>query len=98
MTGPCWPVIQGDRLSYAIACASIMAKVLRDRLMAFYHDLEPRYAFRLHKGYGTPLHASRLKRHGPSLFHRCSFAPVLRSLMSHQAVASAPEHAHTALA
>ena len=77
LAGPCWPIVSGDRLSYPIACASIMAKVFRDRLMAFYHRLEPRYAFHRHKGYGTPLHALRLKRHGPSLFHRHSFKPVL---------------------
>jgi ribonuclease HII len=77
--GPCWAVIGGDRLSYSIACASIMAKVLRDRCMAFYHDLDPRYAFHVHKGYGTPLHASLLSTHGPSLFHRRSFRPVIES-------------------
>lgn len=77
LTGPCWPVVHGDQLSYPIACASIMAKVFRDRLMAFYHRLEPRYAFHLHKGYGTSLHAARLKQHGPSLFHRRTFKPVL---------------------
>ena len=76
VAGPCWPIIQGDRLSYPIACASIMAKVLRDDCMAFYHELEPRYAFHRHKGYGTPLHALRLRRYGPSLFHRQSFRPV----------------------
>ena len=95
ITGPCWPIVQGDRLSYTIACASIMAKVLRDRFMAFYHELEPRYAFHLHKGYGTLLHAVRLRRHGPSLFHRRSFAPVARRLAQEQAAAAA-EDTHAA--
>ncbi len=77
---PCWPLVRGDQRSYVIACASIMAKVLRDRLMAFYHTLDPRYAFERHKGYGTRLHASRLAQCGPSLFHRRSFRPVLHEI------------------
>ncbi len=73
---PCWPVIGGDRRSYLVACASIMAKVFRDRLMAFYHRVAPRYAFNQHKGYGTALHTRRLAQFGPSSFHRTSFQPV----------------------
>ncbi len=73
---PCRPFIRGDQHSYVIGCASIMAKVLRDRLMEFYHDLTPDYAFNQHKGYGTALHAERLRAFGPSVFHRRSFAPV----------------------
>ena len=96
ITSPCWPIVQGDRLSYPIACASIMAKVLRDRFMTFYHELEPRYAFHLHKGYGTALHAVRLQRYGPSLFHRRSFAPVGRCPVQGQATASADERTHAA--
>ena len=77
---PCWPVIHGDQRSYVIGCASIMAKVLRDRLMAFYDRLAPQYAFQQHKGYGTSLHLQRLHAFGPSLFHRQSFRPVLEAL------------------
>ncbi|MBI4340838.1 MAG: ribonuclease HII [Candidatus Omnitrophica bacterium] len=77
---PCYPIIRGDQRSYVIACASIMAKVLRDRLMTFYHDLDSRYAFDRHKGYGTSLHAQRLRVWGVSLFHRRSFAPVREAL------------------
>ena len=73
---PCRPIIHGDRREYVISCASIMAKVLRDRLMAFYHRLDPAYAFHRHKGYGTPLHAARLSSCGPSVFHRRTFRPV----------------------
>ena len=73
---PCWPLVQGDRRSYLISCASIMAKVLRDRLMEFYHGLYPRYAFHRHKGYGTLLHAARLRQFGPSVLHRHTFRPV----------------------
>lgn len=72
----CTPLIQGDRRSYVIACASIVAKVYRDSLMAFYAGLDGRYGFELHKGYGTPLHLKRLNEHGASLFHRRSFRPV----------------------
>lgn len=72
----CWPIIHGDQRSYVISCASIMAKVLRDRLMEFYHGVYPAYAFHRHKGYGTVLHAQRLGRWGPSVLHRHSFRPV----------------------
>ena len=82
LSTPCWPLVRGDRRSYVIACASIMAKVLRDRLMTFYHQLVPDYAFDLHKGYGTSLHAARLRDHGPSVFHRRSFRPVLEAILA----------------
>ena len=76
----CWAIVDGDRRSYVIGCASIMAKVARDRMMRFYHRLAPRYGFHRHKGYGTPLHIARLKRHGPCLFHRHTFRPVYEAL------------------
>ena len=77
---PCRPIIRGDQRSYVISCASIVAKVLRDRLMAFYHELYPHYGFTRHKGYGTALHGARLRRFGPCLLHRASFAPVRQLL------------------
>lgn len=73
---PCWPIVGGDRLSYPIACASIVAKVTRDHLMRFYHRLFPEYRFDEHKGYGTPFHLEALRRHGPSPLHRMSFRPL----------------------
>ena len=73
---PCWPIVQGDRRSYIIGCASIVAKVLRDYLMQFYHDLYPRYGFARHKGYGTVQHANALASLGPTILHRFSFRPV----------------------
>ena len=79
---PCRPIVRGDQCSYVIGCASIMAKVLRDRLMAFYHELAPDYALDRHKGYGTALHAQRLRALGPSVFHRRSFRPVRELLPS----------------
>ena len=72
----CWPIIGGDHLSYPIACASIVAKVLRDSLMVFYHRLFPSYPFHAHKGYGTLAHLQALRSCGPSALHRLSFAPV----------------------
>ncbi len=79
---PCWPIVRGDQRSYVIGCASIMAKVLRDGLMEFYHRLAPRYAFNRHKGYGTALHSERLRALGPSLFHRRSFRPVADAILA----------------
>lgn len=73
---PCWTIVDGDRLSYPIACASIIAKVTRDRLMTYYHRLFPAYGFSRHKGYGTDLHQRSLQEHGPSFLHRMTFAPV----------------------
>jgi ribonuclease HII len=80
VTIPCWPIVHGDQRSYVIACASIAAKVVRDRLMEFYHDLYPAYAFDQHKGYGTSVHAKRLAKFGPSFLHRRSFSPVAEIL------------------
>jgi len=77
----CWPIIGGDRRYGLIACASIVAKVVRDELMAFYHELYPAYEFIRHKGYGTSLHAERLAALGPSLLHRHSFEPVRATLL-----------------
>ena len=69
-------VIKGDRLCRSIAAASIVAKVLRDRLMARAHIRYPQYGFLAHKGYGTAEHLRQLQRYGPCALHRRSFAPV----------------------
>ncbi len=69
-------IIKGDALSCAIAAASIIAKVTRDRLMAGYHETFPQYNFLSHKGYGTEDHLQRLALHGPCAIHRRTFAPV----------------------
>jgi len=63
----------GDATSYAIAAASIVAKVTRDRLMIALDDTAPGYGFARHKGYGTQAHYEALQRLGPSAFHRPSF-------------------------
>jgi ribonuclease HII len=66
-------IAHGDARCSAIAAASIVAKVTRDRLMGRLHELDPRYGFDRHKGYPTPEHALALARFGHSPVHRLSF-------------------------
>ncbi len=66
-------IVGGDGLSNAIAAASVLAKVHRDRLMEEYDALYPGYGFAVHKGYPTPAHREALRRLGPSPIHRRSF-------------------------
>jgi ribonuclease HII len=68
-------VVGGDRRSSAIAAASILAKVTRDRLMAVLHADDPRYGFDRHKGYATRQHLDAVARFGYSSLHRKSFRP-----------------------
>ena len=74
---PSLPVIRGDTLSYAVACASILAKVERDRLMRDLHRLHPVYGFDSNKGYGAPEHLEALIAYGPCPDHRLTFNSVL---------------------
>jgi ribonuclease HII len=69
-------VIGGDRRSAAIAAASIVAKVTRDRLMQNLHEDDPRYGFDRHKGYATADHLAAVARFGYSAQHRRSFRPA----------------------
>jgi ribonuclease HII len=69
------PIVGGDRKSTAIAAASILAKVTRDRIMATLHDEDPRYGFDRHKGYATREHLDAVNRFGYSARHRRSFRP-----------------------
>jgi ribonuclease HII len=69
-------IINGDSLCLSIACASIIAKVTRDRLMLEADSAYPGYGFAQHKGYGTRQHLTCLRRLGPSPVHRRSFRPV----------------------
>jgi len=69
------PVIGGDRRSTAIAAASILAKVTRDRLMCELHVRDPRYGFDRHKGYATRDHLDAVGRYGYSPVHRRTFRP-----------------------
>ncbi len=66
-------IVGGDRRVFAIACASILAKVHRDALMVRASKKYPHYGFETHKGYGTKLHYARLAEFGPSVVHRKSF-------------------------
>lgn len=66
-------IIAGDAKVLSIACASIAAKVSRDRIMSVYHKRWPEYAFIEHKGYGTKKHLEILRKIGPSPIHRLSF-------------------------
>ncbi|MEE2636899.1 MAG: ribonuclease HII [Acidobacteriota bacterium] len=68
-------VVGGDRRCAAIAAASVVAKVVRDRRMQELHQLDPRYGFDRHKGYATPEHLAAMARHGYSPVHRRSFRP-----------------------
>lgn len=67
------PIIKGDFFSYSIACASILAKVWRDKLMVDMDLKIPGYDFAKHKGYGTKLHMKALTSLGISVLHRKSF-------------------------
>ena len=66
---------KGDRKCSAIAAASIVAKVTRDRQMMALHAADPRYGFDHHKGYATAEHLAAVSRHGYSVIHRRSFKP-----------------------
>ena len=68
-------VIHGDARCTAIAAASIVAKVTRDRLMLELHNRDPRYGFDRHKGYATKDHLAAVSEHGYSEVHRRSFRP-----------------------
>ncbi len=69
----CESIVKGDAKSMSIACASILAKVSRDRLLYDYAKQYPQYGFDKHKGYGTKLHIEMIKKYGPCPYHRMSF-------------------------
>lgn len=77
---PAMNIIGGDGKSYSIACASIISKVTRDRIMEDYDKRYPQYGFKRHKGYGTPEHQDALERFGPCPIHRRSYLPIKRLL------------------
>ena len=70
---PTKSIIKGDALSYNIACASILAKVSRDRYILSLDEKYPMYNFKKHKGYGTKEHIENLKKYGPCPVHRKTF-------------------------
>lgn len=71
---------QGDSRSLSIAAASVVAKVIRDRIMLSYHRQLPAYGFATHKGYGTLQHRAAIAEIGPSALHRTTFAGVKEHL------------------
>ena len=83
-------ITRGDKICLSIACASIMAKVTRDRIMEEFDKIYPGYGFAQHKGYGTVRHISCLQKLGPSPIHRLYFAPVRNIIMGQSSGASNP--------
>ncbi len=73
------PVVGGDARCHSIACASILAKVVRDRLMRRLHPRYPDYGWRTNVGYGTREHLEALERLGPTPHHRRTFGPVAQA-------------------
>lgn len=67
------PIVKGDRKVFSIACASLIAKVFRDKMMVRYTKRFSEYGFEKHKGYGTKFHRAMLLKHGRSPIHRLSF-------------------------
>lgn len=76
LPGRSYAVIGGDRKHACISAASVVAKVVRDRIMLRYHHEYPAYGFDTNKGYTTPHHLKALARVGPCSIHRMTFAPV----------------------
>jgi ribonuclease HII len=74
---PSLPLVRGDSVSYAVACASILAKVERDRMMVELDGQYPQYGFAAHKGYSVPEHLRALQTYGPCPVHRLTYGPVL---------------------
>ncbi len=76
LTCPAEPLVKGDATSAAIAAASVVAKVLRDRVMRAWDRRYPAYGFAAHKGYGAAAHRAVLDRIGPCPLHRQSYRPI----------------------
>lgn len=71
-------IVKGDAKSMSIACASILAKVSRDRLLYEYAKEYPQYHFDKHKGYGTAAHREAIIKYGPCPYHRMSFLKKIK--------------------
>jgi ribonuclease HII len=82
-----WCIKQGDRRSFSIAAASVLAKVTRDRLMDDLHHRYPQYNFRKNKGYGTHEHREALQKFGFCPLHRKTFRGVKEILAAPPACA-----------
>lgn len=82
---PATYLIGGDGLSISIAAASIVAKVVRDRMCQTMHFDAPAFGFNKHMGYGTKVHTKALETHGACAHHRAAFGPVARALAATRA-------------
>ncbi len=80
---PQYPIPRGDTFVTSIQAASIISKVIRDKIMIEYDSIYPEYGFAKHKGYGTELHLQSMERHGVCKIHRTTYAPV-RKLLTRQ--------------
>jgi len=78
LSAPCTTLVGGDHRSACIAAASIVAKVLRDRIMVAWDRHYPGYGFAGHKGYGAAGHRQALEVLGPCLLHRMTYQPLVR--------------------
>jgi ribonuclease HII len=72
------PIVKGDRLSLSIACASILSKTTRDRLMRQLGSRYPEYGWVENKGYATRSHLEAIRKHGPTPHHRRTWAPIVQ--------------------
>ncbi|MFH1860391.1 MAG: ribonuclease HII [bacterium] len=80
---PQYSVPKGDTFVASIQAASIISKVIRDKIMVEYDAIYPEYGFAMHKGYGTELHVQAIEKHGACGIHRTTYAPV-RELLTRQ--------------
>lgn len=76
-------VVKGDAKVLSVAAASIIAKVTRDRIMAKLAQDHPHFGWESNAGYGSKTHMDALKQHGPTPWHRHSFAPVAQAAALH---------------
>ncbi len=82
--GPYTAIVDGDAISYSIACASVVAKVVRDRMMAGLAARYPGYGWERNQGYATLEHRQAIRRLGLTPFHRRSFLALQRTLAGDQ--------------
>ena len=82
--GPYTAIVDGDNLCYSIACASVVAKVVRDRLMAKLHAKYPVYGWDRNAGYATREHRSAIREHGLTPHHRASWQAIQALLAGDQ--------------
>ncbi len=90
-------IVKGDAKSGVIAAASIVAKVIRDRIMKGFDKVYPQYSFAQHKGYPTEVHINLLRKHGATPFHRLTFSPLLEHIKEDILSQISPQRAQSVL-